>query len=160
MQQDEKHPAAGKQGASRRAVLVGAAVAGLMTPLAKARAAEVEHHHHGGAWPHQNLIDAGLTCVNRGEVCVAHCIDLLGRGDTSLKDCIKAVSAMTPMCALLARYAALDAPRLKELAKVCLGVCDDCAAECKKHADKHEVCKACQESCEACAKACKELIGA
>lgn len=145
---------------SRRSVLAGATVAGLMVPLALARAENAHHHHQGEAQPQQDLIDAGLKCVNRGEVCTAHCIDLLGQGDTSLKDCLSAVSAMTPMCALLARYAALDAPRLKELAKVCIDVCNDCADACREHAQKHEACKACQESCEACAKACKDLVRA
>ena len=131
---------------SRRRVLASAGVAGLLLPVAtlKGAAAEEEHHHHGGA-KYQSLIDAGLLCVSRGEVCAAHCIDLLGKGERELADCLASVSAMLPMCAMLARYAALDAPRLKELAKVCIDVCDDCATACDKHAKKHEVCKACKE---------------
>jgi Cys-rich four helix bundle protein (predicted Tat secretion target) len=148
---------------SRRAVVAASLAAGLVLPATRARAEMMtgsEHHHHGGAASHQGLIDTALACVNRGEVCIAHCLDLLGQGDTSLADCSKAVAAMTPMCALLARYAALDAPRLKELAKVCIDVCDDCAKACEKHASKHEACKACQASCQDCIKACKDLTAA
>lgn len=148
----------GAEFASRRSVLAGAALAGMLLPVG-AKAAMDEHHHHGGA-KHQDLIDAGLACVARGEACTAHCVDLLGGGDTSLKDCLTTVLAMVPMCAILARYAAADAPRLKELAKVCIDVCEDCAAACKRHADKHEVCKACETSCEECIKACKALLTA
>ena len=78
-----------------------------------------------------------------GEACVADCIKVLSTGDTSLADCLVSVNAMLPMCTALARYAATDAKRLKDLAAVCITVCDDCAKECEKHADKHAECKAC-----------------
>ena len=77
---------------------------------------------------------------------------MLGTGDTSLKGCLRSVSEMMPMWLTLARLAALDALRLKELAKVCGDVCDDCLKECKKHADHNAACKACAETCEACNK--------
>jgi hypothetical protein len=60
----------------------------------------------------------------------------------------------------LARYAATDAKRLKDLAAVCITVCDDCAKECEKHADKHAECKACGDACDACIKACKDIVDA
>ena len=116
-----------------------------------------EHHADHGPAPHQALIDAGLDCVNRGEVCADHCIEMLSDGDTSLKDCLRTVSAMLPMCATLARLAAQDAKRLKEFAKVCIDVCADCEAECKKHQDEHAVCKACAKSCATCIAECKKL---
>jgi Cys-rich four helix bundle protein (predicted Tat secretion target) len=107
---------------------------------------------------HKAVIDTASDCIAKGEVCVAHCLEMLKAGDTSLVDCMKSVSIMMPMCAALMRLAALDATRLKELAAVCKDVCSDCEAECKKHADKHAVCKACMESCTACIKECKALI--
>jgi len=116
--------------------------------------------HHGDAPRHQPVIDAALACVNRGDVCLDHCITLLGEGDTSLKVCARTVSAMLPMCAALARYAALDAPRLKELARLCIDVCSDCETECRKHQDHHAACRACAESCANCITACKTLIAA
>ncbi len=56
--------------------------------------------------------------------------------------------------------AALNSNHLKEVAKVCIAVCDDCAKRCKPHADKHWECKACMDSCNACIKACKKLLAA
>lgn len=116
------------------------------------------HMNHGGPAKHQALVDAALDCVNRGDVCSAHCMDLIAMGDTSIVACLRSVSGMLPMCVALAKLAALDAPRLKEMAKVCLGVCEDCEKECEKHADKHAACKACMESCAECAKACKKVV--
>lgn len=144
--------------ASRREILAGAALAGLAVPLAGRAAAKSEHQHHGSH--HAELTRLALDCVGHGEACVAHCVKVLGTGDPSLADCLVTVNAMLPMCAALARYAATDAKRLKQLAKVCIDVCDDCAKECEKHAAEHEECKVCGESCVACIKACKKLIAA
>jgi Cys-rich four helix bundle protein (predicted Tat secretion target) len=146
---------------ARRSLLAaGSGLAMVLAGSALARA-EGEHDHHGdhsqGGSSHQVLIDAALTCVNRGDVCVNHCITLLGTGDTSLEDCLRSVSAMLPMCASLAKLASLDAKRLKDFAKVCIDVCADCEAECKKHAEHHAACKGCMESCGNCIKECKAL---
>lgn len=161
---------------SRRALLanglaVSAGLAAVLTQPVRAEDKPADHEHmnhaemdhskmdHGSApAPRQALIDAALHCVNKGEVCINHCIGLLSTGDTSLKDCIRSVSVMLPMCVALTRLAALDAKRLKDFAKVCLDVCADCEAECKKHAEHHAACKACGESCAACIKECKAVI--
>lgn len=146
---------------SRRAVLAGTAAAGLAIPLATVAQAEGAHDHHDhGGTHHRKLIETALDCVGRGDSCAAHCVELMGDGDTSLKDCLVSVNAMLPMCATLARYAASDAKRLKQLAKVCIDICDDCAKACETHAAEHEVCKLCGESCEACIKACENLVTA
>lgn len=149
-----------------------AGVVGIAGLAGRSDAQEHEHHQHHGAEgnaassdasaasKHQAIIEAALLCVKRGEACIPHCIDLMAKGDSSLKDCIRSVSAMLPMCEALTRFAALDAPRLKELAKLCGQVCEDCQKECKKHAPHHEVCRQCAESCEACAKECKKLTEA
>lgn len=147
-------------GASLTTVILAAPLASSGIAVAASDSHTGHDIGHGGAARYQSVIDAALTCVNRGDVCLNHCITLLGSGDTSLKECIRTVSAMLPMCAALARFAALEAGRLKELAKLCIDVCEDCEAECKKHADHHAACKACGESCAACIKECKTLIGA
>lgn len=114
---------------------------------------------HGGA-KHQALIDKALVCVNKGEVCLNHCITSLSTGDTMMKECAKLVAVILPMCAGLAKLAALEAPRLKEYAKVCMDACADCEKECRKHEKMHEICKACAEACADCIKECKTLMGA
>jgi len=145
---------------SRRDVLAGAAVAGLMLPLAgTAHAAMKDHKHHHEA-KHAELVDLALVCVGSGEICAKHCIDVMATGDTSLTDCLISVNEMLPMCNALARFAALDAKRLTQLGKVCIDVCKDCADECDKHADKHAECKACGEACLDLVKALERLTAA
>jgi Cys-rich four helix bundle protein (predicted Tat secretion target) len=108
----------------------------------------------------QDLLDAALLCVNRGEACIDHCIKQLGAGDTSMKDCMDSVSTMLPMCTAVARFAAFDAPRLKEVVKLCVDVCTDCEKECRKHEQHHAQCKNCADSCAAFIRDGKKMIGA
>lgn len=149
--------------ATRRSVLAAGAVlaAAAVTGSAGVASAQGQHDHHAAHGAegarHQALIDAALACVNRGEVCVEHCMTMLGKGDTTLKDCMRLVSTTMPMCLALARLGALDAPRLKEVARVCGEICADCEKECRKHQDHHAACKACAEACAACVKECKRV---
>jgi len=152
---------------SRRAMLAlttGAALAATATAAASQDVHDHGAHDHHGSHDHAEtavhkaLIDAALDCVNTGEVCVSHCISSLGSGDTTLKDCLKAVLVMMPAVSGLARLAALDASRLREFAKVCGDICADCQAECKKHQDHHAACKACGEACGKCVEECRKLV--
>jgi Cys-rich four helix bundle protein (predicted Tat secretion target) len=142
------------------ATLAAGAILAAATGSGGIAAAADEHAGQGmeisgsGTVRYQSVIDAALSCVNRGDVCLNHCITVISSGDVSMKDCIRTVSAMLPMCAMMAWYAALDATRLKDLAKVCIDVCSDCEAECKKHADA--AFRACAES--NCIKECKALV--
>src|SRR5258706_14973283 len=103
--------------------------------IASAQPAPSGHAGHGSdAAAHQPLLDAALACLNTGNVCMEHCIRQLGAGDTSLKECIKTVSVMLPMCETLARLAALDAPRLKEFAKGFGDRCVEWGKECFERA--------------------------
>ncbi len=104
--------------------------------------------------------ETARACLDTGDACVRHCVDLLGQGDTSLAKCLRTVLDMSAACdglARLASYADAPTPNLRAYAKVCGDYCRDCAAACKKHADHHAVCKACMESCEECLKACEAL---
>jgi Cys-rich four helix bundle protein (predicted Tat secretion target) len=135
---------------------LAAALAGtVLTSCNWADAQNTGHEGHGGTSPakYQDLIDAALACVNRGEVCIDHCIKYLGTGDTSLKDCMNSVVTMLP-------FAALDSPRLKEVTKLCVDICTDCEKECRKHDQRHVACKNCADSCAAFIKEGKKVIGA
>lgn len=151
----------------RQALRVGGGLlaAGLFAAASGAHAEPADphagHEHHGhSASQHKALIEAAQHCVESAEACVPHCVALLGKGDTSLAECLQNVLAMTPVCTAAARLASLDAPRLKELVKVCRDVCADCEKVCRKHAEHHEVCKACAESCAAFVKEAKKLTDA
>lgn len=109
---------------------------------------------------HKTLILAASACLTAAEVCHAHCLRLLGAGDTSLKICAPLVSATIPVCEALVRLAVLDHGRLKEFAKACADVCADCETECRKHESHHAECKACAEACAVCIRECKRLTAA
>lgn len=140
-----------RRGALAAAGGAWAVAAGMQTASAAPAASSAKH----GA-----LIRTAAECLGVAEVCQAHCIKLLGTGDTSMKACMGLVAATLPMCEALIRLAALDAPRLAEFSKVCIGVCADCEAECRKHADHHAECRDCADACAACIKACKAVTGA
>jgi Cys-rich four helix bundle protein (predicted Tat secretion target) len=122
----------------------------------RAAAQDHAHMHHGGG-QYKALADAAGACVSSGQVCVNHCLGLLGNGNPELAACATSVSQMMALCTALQGLANQDSHYFPALAKVTLEACNDCEAECKKHADKHEPCKACMESCRECAKQCRAL---
>jgi Cys-rich four helix bundle protein (predicted Tat secretion target) len=131
---------------SRRHLLLGGAgtlmAAGVST--AATETDENANHEHG---EDEALAQAARTCVADGEVCIAHCLALFATGDTSLAACAKAVTEMVTACRAIASLASLEAKRLEEFLGPCISVCADCEQECRKHADKHPVCRACAEAC-------------
>ncbi|MEW8627088.1 MAG: four-helix bundle copper-binding protein [Candidatus Thiodiazotropha sp.] len=132
----------------RREFLVGTAAALTMAAIpttASAMQQHQHHHHHHGK--HKGLVDAAEECVATGKTCLNHCLVLLGDGDTSMKECSKNVNEMIPVCEAMATLALSDSKNLKVIAQGCLAVCEDCAAACKEHIDKHQECKDCYEAC-------------
>ena len=145
---------------SRRGILaVGAAMAafGATVPAFAQKAAGGKA---AASAPNAALIAAAKKCGKVGEVCLKHCIKLTKAGDTSLADCMRNVRAMLVVCSAVGRLAEQDAKRLKDLTKVCLDVCTDCEAECRKHESHHVECKNCANSCAAMIAEAKKLLAA
>lgn len=103
----------------------------------------------------RRLVDAASDCVKAGQACLVHCMEAFSAGDTSLVACARLVDQMLSVCGTLQKLAAAGSPRLGDMAKVALAICDDCEKECRKHADHHATCKACAEACKACGDACR-----
>lgn len=104
------------------------------------------------------IVAAAEHCLTKARACQRHCLQMLGRGDTTLKDCDDTVHNMLAACQAMATIGALRSASdedVKAMAKACARFCRSCEATCKKHADKHKVCADCMESCAACAKACE-----
>lgn len=135
--------------------LAGAAIAG------SAQAAEHGHmaheHHHDAASGNAALAAAASDCLQKGEVCLSHCLDLLGQGDKDMADCAKSVNQMLALCGALQQLANQRSKQLPKLASIAMDACKQCEDICKKHADEHESCKACGESCAACYRECKKI---
>ncbi len=126
--------------------------------LAAGAASAADHsHHHAGAHPWQAVLDTAGICIEKGEVCLTHCIMLLGEGDKSMAACAASVRDMLASCRALITLAGAESKFAPRLAALCVDVCKTCEDECKKHADKHKACKECMESCAECAKACKTM---
>ncbi|MEQ1602246.1 MAG: four-helix bundle copper-binding protein [Methylophilaceae bacterium] len=122
-----------------------------------ANAAEQKHAHHHAASANADLINTAADCVQKGQVCLHHCLALLGQGDKEMAACSKSVNQMLAICGALQQLANQESSYLPKLAAIAQDVCKQCEDECKKHADKHEACKACGESCAACIKECRKI---
>ena len=135
----------------RRELLIAVgsvAAAGVATAAAQQTP---EHHHDASGSP---LVDSALHCVKAGDLCQAHCFDLLAKGDTSIADCARSVESLRAVCGTLAVLAAQNSALLPHYASVAKEACESCEKECHKHSDKHAVCKGCAEACASCAKEC------
>jgi Cys-rich four helix bundle protein (predicted Tat secretion target) len=139
----------------------GALASGAAIAAASQGQAFASSHNHAkvkGA-KYDAVIKATHECIQTGEACISHCIALMGAGDTSMKDCLNAAQNMLATCTSMSKVAAsgTDAKLIKKLAAVCAMACRTCEEACKKHSDKHAMCKKCQDSCAKCAKACEAI---
>jgi Cys-rich four helix bundle protein (predicted Tat secretion target) len=170
---------------NRREVLAGtgAVGVGLLVSAALPGAANANSHNHGDHMMHTanstsqapamnqmpamnrmpanlQLMQSAQNCIMSANICVNHCISLISRGDTSLKDCLRTASEMLPSCNNLGQLASMNARRLKEYVEFCIVVCNDCEIECRKHQSHHWQCKQCAEACAECIKQCKMFLAA
>ncbi len=149
---------------NRRELLLGAVAMTAAATAGKAFAAEHDHmnmDHMSMAHNHQSklnekLIAAASDCALKANICVQHCIDLLGQGDTTMAACAKSSSQVTAVCTALQQLASAESKHLAQFAKVAMEICKECEEECKK-TEKHPECKACKEACAACYEECKKI---
>jgi len=93
------------------------------------------------------LAAAAAQCIEAGNACLQHCLDMLGSGDTSLAECSQAVRQMLAICTAVGPIADARSKYLKPLARICLDACTDCEQACRKHEAHHAPCKHCAEAC-------------
>lgn len=141
----------------REALLSGLALASAAVVGSAQAAEDHSHHEHHHAAPNAALTNAAADCVQKGQVCLNHCLDLLADGNKEMAACAKSVNQMLALCGALQQLANQESAYLPKLAALAMEACKKCEDECKKHADKHDACKACGESCAACAKECKKV---
>ena len=139
-------------GVSRRDVLLGMGAAAAMAYAGSAGAAMKEHDHSKHATQNTTLMDAVNNCNDKGRKCVAHCMVSFVEGDTELAKCASKVQEMLAVCGGYSYLVASNSSYIKDYAKVCEKVCNDCAKECREHEEHVE--------CRNCAQACHDLIDA
>lgn len=143
---------------NRRELLLGAAAMAAVATSGRVLAAEQDAHEHHHEMPARNnsLIEAASDCVLKAQICLHHCLVLLGQGDTSMAACAKSATQVEAVCGALQKLAAAEAKNLPQMAKLAMDVCKTCEEECKK-TEKHPECKACMEACAVCYKECKKI---
>lgn len=125
-----------------------------------ANAASAEHAGHHMMMPASPALLAALAdCIQEGQACLAHCIMMMGDGDKTMADCARSTQDTVALCTALQSLVAAGSHKQHRLAGLVADACQECADTCRKHADKHEVCKRCAEACEACLKECKKIAG-
>jgi Cys-rich four helix bundle protein (predicted Tat secretion target) len=130
-------------GLGRRALLIGAAAT-----AAGAALAGVTNAAEDSARPSASkLAELAAKCTERGEECLAHCLDMFGGGDTSLAACARSVHEMMAVCSAYGRLAQMDSKHLRSLGTACAEICEACEKECRKHAKEHETCRSCADAC-------------
>jgi Cys-rich four helix bundle protein (predicted Tat secretion target) len=115
-----------------------------------------DHHHQHTSSRNSQLISVTADCIAKANICLQHCLVLLGQGQSNMAACAKSSSQVISLCTALEQLAAAESPYLPQLAKVAMTACKDCAEECKK-TENHPECKACKEACEACYKECQKI---
>lgn len=138
---------------SKRNLIQGAVAA---TMVAASGATLASEHKHADAQSN-DLVSAALSCIEKGNICMNHCLQLFKVGDKSVADCADSVNEMLSMCNTLVNLAANDSKHLVAFAEVCSAVCEDCEKECRKHENHHAECKACAESCATCIDECNKI---
>lgn len=133
-----------------------AAMAGTTAAAGKPEGHAMMDHHHDGS-RYGTLAHAATHCVMLGEACLGHCLELLGKGDTSMADCSKSVVQMMAVCNALRQLATWNSAHVPSLAKVAQNLCTECEQACRKHEKEHAVCRDCAEACAECARECASV---
>ena len=132
---------------SRRDVLLGVGAAA-MAYAGNAMSAMPGHDHSKHSAQLPDLLDALNTCLDKGQRCIAHCLVAFKEGDVTLAECAAKTHEMQAICDGFSYLVASNSVYIKEYAKVCERVCNDCEKECLKHKE-HIECKACADACAA-----------
>jgi len=114
--------------------------------------------HHGAHGKYHALAEAALHCVGWGERCQKHIMGLFASGDTSLVQCSARIQDMIAVCGAVASLAAAESEYLQPFAKVCIDVCKSCESECRKHEQRHAICKETADACARLLVECKKVV--
>ncbi|MDG1401477.1 MAG: hypothetical protein P8K76_10500 [Candidatus Binatia bacterium] len=135
----------------RRELLIGAGAA--IATATAGRALASEHAGHGNhaakktsPTPRTIVFDNAIALRALGEMCIAFCLDNIPE-DPSLVDCARTAKEMLAVNGAIEQLAAMDSPRLMEVAKATVSVYDNCQKICEKHEAHHKICRQCAKQC-------------
>jgi len=102
----------------------------------------------------QQLVRTLQECMIACNHCFNEC--LAGPNVEMMLDCIRLDRDCAEFCSYLEQAIIRKSPFAKELASLCISICEACAKECQKHNHKH--CQYCSDICLQCAEACKQCL--
>jgi Cys-rich four helix bundle protein (predicted Tat secretion target) len=133
---------------NRRDLLAGTgALAGALASGVTLAAGGEPPHHGMHDKSNGDVLHAAHHCSAEARLCLAHCLAMFAQGDTSLADCATSVNQMASLCDALAAQVMADSNYVGAMAAVCAKACSDCEPVCRKHAEKHQACRACADAC-------------
>jgi hypothetical protein len=109
-----------------------------------------------GVWP---------AAIEQSGLCARVCmrcadISLAGKDVRSLNRCIQLSLDCADRCFETAALSPDEfaSEHLSKVLAACRRACELCAAECRRHAGRHEHCRLCADACEDCAAACRDAM--
>lgn len=102
---------------------------------------------------YQACISACSRCTQACLECMAACLnepDVPAR-----KDCICMLMECAEICREAVWFMSAGTRHIPELCRLCAGICEKCASECKAFQDSH--CVKCAGECKKCAKECEKM---
>lgn len=75
-----------------------------------------------------------------------------------MRTCIQLDMECAAICYSAAQLMSLGSERADEVCRLCVDICDACAAECGRHDNEH--CQECSRACRECAEECLQMVAA
>jgi len=97
-----------------------------------------------------NAVSSSLDCIANARVCLNHCIEEMGKGNKTLYACSISVQEVVAGCEAFVALKSSGSEFSKEMAALCIKMCEKCEKECNKHAKHHQECAHCAQSCKKC----------
>lgn len=112
-------------------------------------------YDHASANQHlmDQCIEDCATCGHAAARCVDACLG--GEQAGSMAQCIRLCLDCVTITAACADMCGRTSPFAGQIARVCVDVCNACAAECEK--GEGEVMRQCAEACRRCAQTCQQM---
>lgn len=106
----------------------------------------------------ESCLDCAQSCTACADACLGE--DMVAELTTCIRLDLDCADVCQATGAVLSRRTATRSALLWQMLETCGGFCRLCAAECEKHADRHEHCRICAEACRVCERACHQAVTA
>ena len=142
---------------SRKKIIQTAAMTAAMLSAGSQIFAKDHEHKSDSTEPESDgkytkAMQAAVKCRLSAEICIAHCISEMGKGNKDLEQCARTASDVKATCEAFITMASTGSGFTKQMAELCIKICKAREKECKKHASHHSFCKDCMTDCRSCAK--------